>query len=72
MHFNLVLHPYAFIMNFDRSWARQRKPATSEKIKEKVKTPQPLKPRVEFSKKIIKAQSQKFDKFLQKLKDNEK
>jgi division protein CdvB (Snf7/Vps24/ESCRT-III family) len=55
-------------MNFDRSWARQRKPATPEKIKEKVRTPQPLKPRVEFAKNRIQAQSQKV---LHNLKDKE-
>ena len=58
-------------MKFDRSWARQRKPATSEKIKEKVRTPQPLKPRVEFAKNRIQAQSQKLDKVLHNLKDKE-
>jgi division protein CdvB (Snf7/Vps24/ESCRT-III family) len=58
-------------MKFDRSWARQRKPATSEKIKEKVRTPQPLKPRVEFAKNRIEAQSQKLDKVLHNLKDKE-
>ena len=65
------MHSYAFIMNFDRSWARQRKPATSEKIKEKVRTPQPLKPRVEFAKNRIQSQSQKLDKVLHNLKDKE-
>ena len=58
-------------MNFDRSWVRQRKPATTEKIKEKVRTPQPLKPRVEFAKNRIQAQSQKLDKVLDNLKDKE-
>lgn len=58
-------------MNFDRSWARQRKPATSEKIKEKMRTPQPLKPRVEFARNRIQAQSQKLDKVLHNLKDKE-
>ena len=58
-------------MKFDRSWARQRRPATSDKIKEKVRTPQPLKPRVEFAKNRIQAQSQKLDKVLHNLKDKE-
>lgn len=58
-------------MNFDRSWIKQRKPATSEKIKEKVRTPQPLKPRVEFAKNKIQAQSQKLDTVLHNLRDKE-
>ena len=58
-------------MKFDRSWARQRRPATSDKIKEKVRTPQPLKPKVEFAKNRIQAQSQKLDKVLHNLKDKE-
>jgi division protein CdvB (Snf7/Vps24/ESCRT-III family) len=58
-------------MNFDRSWVKQRRPATSEKIKERVRTPQPLKPRVEFAKNRIHAQSQKLDTVLHNLRDKE-
>ena len=58
-------------MNFDRSWIKQRKPATSEKIKERVRTPQPLKPRVEFARNRIQAQSQKLDTVLHNLRDKE-
>jgi division protein CdvB (Snf7/Vps24/ESCRT-III family) len=58
-------------MNFDRSWIKQRKPATSEKIKERVRTPEPLKPRVEFARNRIQAQSQKLDTVLHNLRDKE-
>ena len=58
-------------MNFDRSWVKQRRPATSEKIKERVRTPQPLKPRVEFARNRIQAQSQKLDTVLHNLRDKE-
>jgi division protein CdvB (Snf7/Vps24/ESCRT-III family) len=58
-------------MNFDRSWVKQRRPATSEKIKERVRTPQPLKPRVEFARNRIHAQSQKLDTVLHNLRDKE-
>src|SRR5919202_4171537 len=71
MRFNPNIRFYHVLMNFDRSWIRQRKPATSEKIKEKVRTPQPLKPRVEFAKNRIQAQSQKLDTVLHNLKDKE-
>ena len=71
MRFNPHIRSYRVIMNFDRSWIRQRKPATSEKIKEKVRTPQPLKPRVEFAKNRIQAQSQKLDTVLHNLRDKE-
>ena len=71
MRFNPHIQSYHVIMNFDRSWIRQRKPATSEKIKEKVRTPQPLKPRVEFAKNRIQAQSQKLDTVLHNLRDKE-
>jgi division protein CdvB (Snf7/Vps24/ESCRT-III family) len=59
-------------MNFDRSWAKKRKSTTSEKIKEKVRAPEPLKPRVEFAKNRIQTQSQKLDTVLTNLKDKEK
>ena len=71
MCFNPHIRSYHVIMNFDRSWIRQRKPATSEKIKEKVRTPQPLKPRVEFARNRILAQSQKLDTVLHNLRDKE-
>ena len=58
-------------MNFDRSWVKKRKPTTSEKIKERVRTPEPLKPRVEFAKNKIQAQSQKLDTVLHNLRDKE-
>jgi division protein CdvB (Snf7/Vps24/ESCRT-III family) len=58
-------------MNFDRSWVKQKRPATSDKIKERVKTPQPLKPRVEFARNRIQAQSQKLDTVLHNLRDKE-
>src|ERR687886_1901206 len=71
MCFNPHIRSYHVTMNFDRSWIRQRKPATSEKIKEKVRTPQPLKPRVEFARNRIQAQSQKLDTVLHNLRDKE-
>src|SRR5919202_5378813 len=71
MRFNPNIRFYHVLMNFDRSWIRQRKPATSEKIKEKVRTPQPLKPRVESAKNRIQAQSQKLDTVLHNLRDKE-
>ena len=71
MRFNPHIQFYHVLMNFDRSWIRQRKPATSEKIKEKVRTPQPLKPRVEFAKNRIQAQSQKLDTVLHNLRNKE-
>jgi division protein CdvB (Snf7/Vps24/ESCRT-III family) len=58
-------------MNFDRSWVKQRRPTTSEKIKERMRTPQPLKPRVEFARNRIQAQSQKLDTVLHNLRDKE-
>ena len=58
-------------MSFDRSWIKKRNPTTSEKIKEKVRTPEPLKPRVEFAKNKIQAQSQKLDTVLHNLRDKE-
>jgi division protein CdvB (Snf7/Vps24/ESCRT-III family) len=58
-------------MSFDRSWIKKRNPTTSEKIKEKVRTREPLKPRVEFAKNRIQAQSQKLDTVLHNLRDKE-
>ena len=45
---------------------------TSDKIREAVKTPQPLKPRIEFAKNRIQSQNQKLDTILDKLNGKEK
>ena len=45
---------------------------TSDKIKEAVRTPQPLKPRIEFAKNRIQSQNQKLDTILDKLNGKEK
>ena len=58
--------------NFSSNWTNDLRPNTREKIKESVKTPQPLKPRVEYAKNKIQAQNQKLDVILEKLKGREK
>ena len=45
---------------------------TSDKIREAVRTPQPLKPRIEFAKNRIQSQNQKLDTILDKLNGKEK
>ena len=58
--------------NFSNNWTNDVRSNTRERIKESVKTPQPLKPRVEYAKNKIQAQNQKLDVILEKLKGKEK
>jgi division protein CdvB (Snf7/Vps24/ESCRT-III family) len=58
--------------NFSNNWTNDLRPNTREKIKESIKSPQPLKPKVEYAKNKIQAQNQKLDVILEKLRGKEK
>lgn len=59
--------------SFSTNWAKEKSsPKTSEKLREALKTPRPLKPRIEFAKNRIQTQNQKLDILLNKLNGKEK
>ncbi|MFZ0344691.1 MAG: Snf7 family protein [Nitrososphaeraceae archaeon] len=59
--------------SFSNNWVKEKNIMnTSDKIREAVKTPQPLKPRIEFAKNRIQSQNQKLDTILDKLNGKEK
>jgi division protein CdvB (Snf7/Vps24/ESCRT-III family) len=59
--------------SFSTNWAKEKNRLNaSEKIRESVRTPQPLKPRIEFAKNRIQLQNQKLDTILDKLNGKEK
>lgn len=63
----------AIMTSFSNNWVKEKNIMnTSDKIREAVKTPQPLKPRIEFAKNSIQSQNQKLDTILDKLNGKEK
>jgi division protein CdvB (Snf7/Vps24/ESCRT-III family) len=58
--------------NFSSSWVHERRLNTSEKIKENLRTQQPLKPRIEFAKNKIQTQNHKLNNILENLRGKEK
>jgi division protein CdvB (Snf7/Vps24/ESCRT-III family) len=58
--------------SFTNNWVRERKPNTSERIRESVRTQKPLKPRIDSTKNKIQLQNQKLETTLEKLKGREK
>lgn len=59
--------------SFSTNWIKDKNRLnTSEKIKDAIRTPQPLKPRIEFAKNRIQSQNQKLDTILDKLNGREK
>lgn len=58
--------------NFSISWNKERRLNTSEKIKENLRTQQPLKPRIEFAKNKIQGQNHKLNIILENLRGKEK
>ena len=63
----------AIMTSFSNNWVKEKNIMnTSDKIREAVKTPQPLKPRIEFAKNRIQSQNQKLDTILDKLNGKEK
>ena len=58
--------------SFNSNWVRERKPNTSERIRESVRTQKPLKPRLDSTKNKIQLQNQKLETTLEKLKGKEK
>jgi division protein CdvB (Snf7/Vps24/ESCRT-III family) len=63
----------AIMTSFSNNWVKEKNTMnTSDKIKEAVRTPQPLKPRIEFAKNRIQSQNQKLDTILDKLNGKEK
>ena len=59
--------------SFSTNWVKDRNRLnTSEKIRDAIRTPQPLKPRIEFAKNRIQSQNQKLDTILDKLNGREK
>jgi division protein CdvB (Snf7/Vps24/ESCRT-III family) len=58
--------------NFSSSWVHERRLNTSEKIKENLRTQQPLKPRIEFAKNKMQTQNHKLNNILENLRGKEK
>jgi division protein CdvB (Snf7/Vps24/ESCRT-III family) len=58
--------------NFSSSWIKDKKVNTPDRIKGAVRTPQPLKPKIELAKNKIQIQNHKLDTILDKLKGKEK
>jgi division protein CdvB (Snf7/Vps24/ESCRT-III family) len=58
--------------SFSSNWVKDNKPNMSERLKQNIGPQQPLKPRIEFAKNKIQAQSQKLDTILEKLRGKEK
>jgi division protein CdvB (Snf7/Vps24/ESCRT-III family) len=63
----------AIMTSFSNNWVKEKNIMnTSDKIRDAVRTPQPLKPRIEFAKNRIQSQNQKLDTILDKLNGKEK
>jgi division protein CdvB (Snf7/Vps24/ESCRT-III family) len=63
----------AIMTSFSNNWVKEKNTMNrSEKIREAIRTPQPLKPRIEFAKNRIQSQNQKLDTILDKLNGKEK
>jgi division protein CdvB (Snf7/Vps24/ESCRT-III family) len=63
----------AIMTSFSNNWVKEKNIMnTSDKLREAVKTPQPLKPRIEFAKNRIQSQNQKLNTILDKLNGKEK
>ena len=63
----------AIMTSFSNNWVKEKNTMnTSDKIRESIRTPQPLKPRIEFAKNRIQSQNQKLDTILDKLNGKEK
>lgn len=59
--------------SFSTNWVKDKSRLnTSEKIRDAIRTPQPLKPRIDFAKNRIQSQNQKLDTILDKLNGREK
>lgn len=58
--------------NFSSGWVKESRSNTSEKIKENLRTQQPLKPRIEFAKNKINTQNHKLNITLENLRGKEK
>jgi len=58
--------------NFNIKWDKERRLNTSEKIKENLRTQQPLKPRIEFARNKIQGQNHILDIILENLRGKEK
>lgn len=58
--------------NFNIKWDKERRLNTSEKIKENLRTQQPLKPRIEFARNKIQGQNHRLDIILENLRGKEK
>ncbi len=58
--------------NFSSNWIKDEKVNTPDRIKGAVRTPQPLKPKIELAKNKIQIQNHKLDTILDKLKGKEK
>jgi division protein CdvB (Snf7/Vps24/ESCRT-III family) len=58
--------------NFSSNWIKYKKVNTPDRIKGAVRTPQPLKPKIELAKNKIQIQNHKLDTILDKLKGKEK
>jgi division protein CdvB (Snf7/Vps24/ESCRT-III family) len=58
--------------SFTNNWVRERKPNTSEWIRESVRAQKPLKPRIDSTMNKIQLQNQKLETTLEKLKGREK
>lgn len=58
--------------NFNIKWDKERRLNTSEKIKENLRTQQPLKPRIEFARNKMQGQNHRLDIILENLRGKEK
>ncbi|HET7391928.1 MAG TPA: hypothetical protein VFJ51_14005 [Nitrososphaeraceae archaeon] len=58
--------------NFSSGWVKESRSNTSEKIRENLRTQQPLKPRIEFAKNKIQTQNHKLNITLENLRGKEK
>jgi division protein CdvB (Snf7/Vps24/ESCRT-III family) len=58
--------------NFSSSWVNERRLNASEKIKENLRTQQPLKPRIEFAKNKLQTQNHRLNNILENLRGKEK
>lgn len=58
--------------NFSSGWVKESRSNTSEKIRENLRTQQPLKPRIEFAKNKIQTQNHKLNITLESLREKEK
>ncbi len=58
--------------NFGSNWIKENRISTAERIKESVRTPMPLKSKIEFAKNRLQVQNQKMDTMLEKLRGKEK